>query len=30
VPAPFIDLPPPDVELTGWRDPFVVRRAARC
>ena len=25
-PTPFLDLPPPDMELTGWRDPFVVER----
>jgi beta-fructofuranosidase len=24
--APFLELPPPDLELTGWRDPFVVER----
>jgi len=25
-PAPFIGLPPPNMNLTGWRDPFVVER----
>lgn len=24
--APFIGLPPPNMNLTGWRDPFVVER----
>jgi len=24
--APFLPLPPPDANLTGWRDPFVVER----
>lgn len=24
--APFIGLPPPGMNLTGWRDPFVVER----
>jgi len=25
-PSPFIGLPPPNMNLTGWRDPFVVER----
>jgi beta-fructofuranosidase len=24
--APFIGVPPPNMNLTGWRDPFVVER----
>lgn len=24
--VPFLALPPPDLQLTGWRDPFVVER----
>jgi sucrose-6-phosphate hydrolase SacC (GH32 family) len=29
VDTPFLALPPPDLPLTGWRDPFVIQRGGR-